>query len=38
MDKVQKTAFTDYNAPSLEPFRLQLILSVAAILGDINLK
>jgi hypothetical protein len=23
MDKVQKTAFTDYNAPSSEPFRLQ---------------
>jgi hypothetical protein len=22
MDKVQKTAFTDYNAPSSEPFRL----------------
>jgi hypothetical protein len=23
MDKVQKTTFTDYNAPSSEPFRLQ---------------
>jgi hypothetical protein len=23
MDKVQKTAFTDYNAPSSKPFRLQ---------------
>jgi hypothetical protein len=24
MDKVQKTAFRDYNAPSSEPFRLNL--------------
>jgi hypothetical protein len=24
MDKVQKTSFTDYNAPSSEPFRLHL--------------
>jgi hypothetical protein len=24
MDKVQKTAFTDYNTPSSEPFRLHL--------------
>jgi hypothetical protein len=24
MDKVQKTAFTDYNAPSSEAFRLHL--------------
>jgi hypothetical protein len=25
MDKVQKTAFTDYNAPSSDPFRLHKI-------------
>jgi hypothetical protein len=25
MDKVQKTAFTGYNAPSSEPFRLRAI-------------
>jgi hypothetical protein len=24
MDKLQETAFTDYNAPSSEPFRLNL--------------
>jgi hypothetical protein len=24
MDKVQKNTFTDYNAPSSEPFRLNL--------------
>jgi hypothetical protein len=26
MDKVQKTAFTDYNAPSSEPFRIHFYL------------
>jgi hypothetical protein len=26
MDKVQKNNFTDYNAPSSEPFRLQKII------------
>jgi hypothetical protein len=28
MDKVQKTAFTGYNAPSSEPFRLHLNISI----------
>jgi hypothetical protein len=28
MDKVQKTSFTDYIAPSSEPFRLHLISEV----------
>jgi hypothetical protein len=32
MEKVQKPAFTDYNAPSSEPFRLQVFLSLGIII------
>jgi hypothetical protein len=28
MDKIQKTAFTDYNAPLSEPFRLHLKIKI----------
>jgi hypothetical protein len=39
MDKIQKTAFTEYNAPSSEPFRLHCICSLdmtCAVFGDIS--